>query len=81
MPTTTAAADSESITDLRRRAEDLEARVAALGQAVTPAIRVKRGRQAQVGVFGDDSVYAEIVHLGRAWRDANSERTNESNAL
>ena len=37
MPTETAVPDSEPITDLRRRMEELEARVAALGQVVTSA--------------------------------------------
>ena len=49
--------DSESIADLRRRVEELEARVAALAQPVTPgAPGAKRGWRAQVGAFGDDPV-------------------------
>lgn len=68
--TTTAVPDSEPITDLRRRVEELEARVAALSQVVSPAVGAKRGWRAQVGAFGDDLAYAEIVRLGRAWREA-----------
>jgi hypothetical protein len=70
MPTKTAVPDSEPITDLRRRVEELEACVAALGQVVTSAPRAKPGWRAQVGAFGDDPLYDEIVSLGRAWRDA-----------
>jgi hypothetical protein len=70
MPTMMAVPDSEPIIDLRRRVEELEARVAALGQVVTSAVGAKRGWRAQVGAFGDDPLYAEIVRLGRAWRDA-----------
>lgn len=66
--TTATVPDSESIADLRRRVEELEARMAALSQP--SAVAVKRGWRAQIGAFGDDPVYAEIVHLGRAWRDA-----------
>ena len=68
--TTATVPDSESIADLRRRVEELEARMAALGQSAsagTPAL--KRGWRAQIGAFGDDPVYAEIVRLGREWRD------------
>ena len=68
MPPTTTVPDSESIPDLRRRLDELEARVAALSQPA--ALTLKRGWRAQVGAFGDDPVYAEIVRLGRAWRDA-----------
>jgi hypothetical protein len=67
---TTAVPNSEPIADLRRRVEELEARVAALGQVVTSAVGAKRGWRAQVGAFGDDPLYPEIVRLGRAWRDA-----------
>lgn len=67
MPLTTVP-DSESIADLRRRVEELELRVAALGQSATSD--GKRGWRAQVGAFGGDPVYAEIVRLGREWRDA-----------
>lgn len=71
MTTTTAVPDSEPLTDLRRRVEELEARVAALTQVVvSPAVGAKRGWRGQVGAFGDDPVYADIVRLGRAWRDA-----------
>jgi len=71
MPTTTAVPDSESIAELRQRVDDLEVRVAALVQTVKPpAVRAKLGWRAQVGAFGDDPAYAEIVRLGRAWRDA-----------
>ena len=78
-PTTTATVpDSESIADLRRRVEELEARVAAMGQLVTSgAPTVKRGWRAQVGAFGDDPVYAEIVRLGREWRDGQVPRPEQ----
>lgn len=70
--------DSESIADLRRRMADLEARVAALGQPVSSgAPAAKRGWRAQVGAFGDDPVYAEIVRLGRAWRDTQAPRPEQ----
>ena len=55
MSTTTAVPDSEAIAQLRRRVDDLEVRVAALGQMVAPpAVRAKVGWRAQVGAFGDD---------------------------
>lgn len=70
MTTTTAVPDSEPIADLRRRVEELEARVAALSRAASPAAGEKRGWRGQVGAFADDPVYAEVVRLGRAWREA-----------
>lgn len=76
MPPTMTMPDPESIADLRRRVEELEARMAEFGQPAsagaatgTVAPVAKRGWRAQVGAFGDDPVYAEIVRLGRAWRD------------
>ena len=77
-PTMATALDHESIADLRRRVEELEARMAALGQPVTPgAAAAKRGWRTQVGAFGDDPLYAEIVRLGRAWRDAQVPRQDQ----
>lgn len=71
LTTTPTVPETKSIADLCRRVEDLEARVAALDQPGAPrAAGVKRGWRSQVGAFGDDPVYAEIVRLGRAWRDA-----------
>ena len=71
MPPPTTVPESQPIADLRRRVEELEARVATLGQQVTHgAPAAKRGWRAQVGAFGDDPIYAEIVRLGREWRDA-----------
>lgn len=72
-PTTATVPDHESIADLRRRVEELEARMAELGRPVTPATpAAKGGWRAQVGAFGDDPVYAEVVRLGREWRAAHT---------
>ena len=50
----------------------------ALGQPLRSAApAVKGGWRAQVGVFGDDPVYAEIVRLGRAWRDGQVPPTDQ----
>ena len=71
MPPTTTVPDAESLADLRRRVEELEAHMAALGRPVTGGAHpVKQGWRAQVGAFGGDPVYAEIVRGGREWREA-----------
>ncbi len=73
MPPTTTAPTLEEVADLRRRVDELEARVADLGRRLAQAgnpPRVTRWWRAQVGAFADDPVYEEIVRLGREWRDS-----------
>jgi hypothetical protein len=69
---TTTAPNPDEVADLRRRLDELEARVASLAQLLKrdPPAAAKRWWRSQVGAFANDPVYEEIARLGREWRDS-----------
>lgn len=73
----TATTVEERLTTLETRLDSLQRLLDDRASQQRTATKEKRGWQAIVGTFANDSLYEEAMRLGREWRESQREDVEE----